>query len=149
MRDKSSFHCPEPRFISRGAADGNKHGQGWWLLPVSRNNHTITVLLYLYNTFMSVYLHLLSFIWLYESLMWPCCARIMPWFVFCLFLKNFCRNLVKTLPIIASRRNKCFITYAYFVLITDSQVHNKLYERGLDYGKRRCGISFSLSGHAH
>ena len=28
MRDTGSFHCPEPRFISRGAAEGNKHGRG-------------------------------------------------------------------------------------------------------------------------
>ena len=28
MRDIGSFHCPEPRFISRGAAEGNKHGRG-------------------------------------------------------------------------------------------------------------------------
>ena len=31
------------------------------ILPVSRNYHTLTVLLYRYNTFMPVYLHLLSF----------------------------------------------------------------------------------------
>ena len=28
MRDKGNFHCPEPRFISRGAAEGNKHARG-------------------------------------------------------------------------------------------------------------------------
>ena len=28
MRDIGSIHCPEPRFISRGAAEGTKHGQG-------------------------------------------------------------------------------------------------------------------------
>ena len=28
MRDIGSFHCTKPRFISRGAAEGNKHGQG-------------------------------------------------------------------------------------------------------------------------
>ena len=28
MRDIGSFHCPEPRFISRGEAEGNKHGRG-------------------------------------------------------------------------------------------------------------------------
>ena len=27
MRDIGSFHCPEPRFISRGAAEGKKHGR--------------------------------------------------------------------------------------------------------------------------
>ena len=37
-------------------------GKGEWLLPVSQNNHTLTVLLYRYNTFMSVHLHLLSFL---------------------------------------------------------------------------------------
>ena len=30
-----SFHFPKPRFVSRGAAEGNKYGQGDWLLPVS------------------------------------------------------------------------------------------------------------------
>ena len=28
MSDIGSFHCPEPRFISRGTAEGNKHGRG-------------------------------------------------------------------------------------------------------------------------
>ena len=28
MRDIGSSHCPEPRFISRGGAEGNKLGQG-------------------------------------------------------------------------------------------------------------------------
>ena len=28
MRDIGSFHCPEPRFISRGEAEGNKLGRG-------------------------------------------------------------------------------------------------------------------------
>ena len=27
MRDIGSFHCPKPRFISRGAAKGNKPNQ--------------------------------------------------------------------------------------------------------------------------
>ena len=36
-------------------------GKGEWLLTVSRINSTFTVLLYRYDTFMSVYLHLLSF----------------------------------------------------------------------------------------
>ena len=27
MSDIGSFHCPGPRFISRGAAHGNKHGE--------------------------------------------------------------------------------------------------------------------------
>ena len=27
MRDIDSFHCLESRFISRGAAEGNKHGR--------------------------------------------------------------------------------------------------------------------------
>ena len=27
MRDIASLHCPAPRFISRGAAEGNNHGQ--------------------------------------------------------------------------------------------------------------------------
>ena len=60
MRDIGSCDCPEPRFISIGAPEGNKLGRGV-ILPVSRNNHTLTVLLYRYNTFMPVYLHLLSF----------------------------------------------------------------------------------------
>ena len=28
FRDIGSSHCPETRFISRDAAEGNKHGQG-------------------------------------------------------------------------------------------------------------------------
>ena len=28
MRDIGSFQIPEPRFISRGAAEGNKSGRG-------------------------------------------------------------------------------------------------------------------------
>ena len=28
MMDIGSFHCPEPMFISRGATQGNKNGQG-------------------------------------------------------------------------------------------------------------------------
>ena len=55
MRDIGSFHCPEPRFISRGEAKGNKLGRG------VMNTACITVLLYRYNTFMPVYLHLLIF----------------------------------------------------------------------------------------
>ena len=61
MRAIGSFHYPETRFISRGAAEGNKPGQGGWILPVSRNKHTSTVLLYRYNIFMSVHSHLLNF----------------------------------------------------------------------------------------
>ena len=40
-----------------------------------------------------------------------------------LSLNNFCRNLVKTLSILDSRHNKCFIAYVYFMLITDSHIH--------------------------
>ena len=54
MRAKVNFHYPETRFISRGAAEGNKPGQGEWILPAPRSNHTLTVLLYRYNTFMYV-----------------------------------------------------------------------------------------------
>ena len=61
MRDTDSFHCPEPRFISRGAADGNKHERGVMDTALSRTNHTLTVLLYRYNTFMPVDLHLMIF----------------------------------------------------------------------------------------
>ena len=58
MRDIGSSHYPETRYMSSGTAEGN--GKGEWILPVSRNNHTLTVLLYRYNTFMSVHLLLLS-----------------------------------------------------------------------------------------
>ena len=61
MRDIGSFHCPEPRFISRGRAEGNKLGRGVMDTACIPHNHTLTVLLYRYNTFMPVYLHLLSF----------------------------------------------------------------------------------------
>ena len=59
MRDTGSY--PEPRFISRGAAEGNKHGQGAMETACIPHNHTLTVLLYRYSIFMPVYLHLLSF----------------------------------------------------------------------------------------
>ena len=36
--------------------------KGQWKVPVSRNNHTLTVILYRYNTFIPVYIHLLSFL---------------------------------------------------------------------------------------
>ena len=45
MRDIDSFHGPEPRFISRGPAEGNKHGKGEWLLSVSQNKHTFTFIM--------------------------------------------------------------------------------------------------------
>ena len=96
MRDIGSFHCPEPRFISRGAAEGNKHGRG---VMDTRNNHTLTVLLYRYNTFMPVYLHLF-----YDHVNRksdPPVSRLRhgssPIF------EEFCRNLVKTLSIMASK----------------------------------------------
>ena len=52
---------PETRFISRGVAEGNIHGQGALQTACVRNNHTLTVLLCRYNAFMPVHLHLLSF----------------------------------------------------------------------------------------
>ena len=58
MRDTCSFHFSEPIFISRGATEGNKHGQDECLLPVSRNKHNLTVLLDRYNTLMPAYLNL-------------------------------------------------------------------------------------------
>ena len=58
MRAIVSFHFPEPRFISRGAAEGNKPGQGVTDTACIPQKHTLTVLLYRYNTFMSVHLHL-------------------------------------------------------------------------------------------
>ena len=61
MGDIGSFHCPEPRFISRGAAKGNKHGRGVMDTACILYNHTLTVLLYRYNTFMPLYLQLLCF----------------------------------------------------------------------------------------
>ena len=62
MRDIGSFHCPEPMFILPEAKPREiSMGKGEWILPVSRNDHTLTVLLYRYNTFMPVYLHLLIF----------------------------------------------------------------------------------------
>ena len=88
MRDIGSFHCPETRFISRGAAEGNKHWRG---------NHTLTVLLYRYNTFMPVYLQLLSFYDHVNRKSDPTVSRLChgssP------ILKNFSRYLVKTLSI--------------------------------------------------
>ena len=61
MRDIGSFYCPEPRFISRGGAEGNQLRRGV-MNTACIYYHTLTVLLYRYNTFMPVYLHLLSFL---------------------------------------------------------------------------------------
>ena len=61
MRVIDSFHYPETRFISRGAAEGNKPGQGGMDTACIPKKRTLTVLLYRYNTFMSVHLHVLSF----------------------------------------------------------------------------------------
>ena len=73
-------------------------GKGQWKLSVSRNNHTLTVLLYRYNTFMFVYLHF------YDHENRKCdpavsglCHGLSPIF------EEFCCNLVKTLYIMASR----------------------------------------------
>ena len=62
MRDIGSFHCSEPRFISLGCASGNKPGLGAMETAYIPHNHTLTVLLYRYNTFMPVYVHLLNFL---------------------------------------------------------------------------------------
>ena len=43
MRDIGSFHCPEPMFISRGAAEGNKHGLGAMETAYIPHNHILTV----------------------------------------------------------------------------------------------------------
>ena len=53
------IQCPEPRSISRGAAEGNKHGPEAMETACIPHNHTLTVLLYRYNTLMPVYLHFL------------------------------------------------------------------------------------------
>ena len=116
MRDIDSFHCPEPRFISRGAVEGNKHGRG-----VSRNNHTFTVLLYRYNTFMPVYLHLLSYFHHVnrrsDLTVSRLCHGSLP--IFEEFLSSSREN-----PIYHGfEALKCFITYVYFILIMDSHVH--------------------------
>ena len=92
--DIGSFHCPEPRFISRGGAEGNKLGRGV-MNTVSRNNHTSTVLLYRYNTFMAVYLHLLGR--KSDNTVLRLCHRSSPIFA------ELNHNLVKTLSIMASR----------------------------------------------
>ena len=124
MRDKGSFHYPETRFISLGSASGNKPGLGVMETAFIPHNHILTVLiLYRYNIFMSV--HLLSFfmtVWISNvTLLCQDYAMVRR-----LTLNNFCRNLVKTLSIMASRRNKYSLhdyAYWYFVLITDNDVH--------------------------
>ena len=52
-------HSPEPRFISRGAAEGNKHLHGGMVTAFIPKNHTLTVLLYRYKY---IYLNLLRFL---------------------------------------------------------------------------------------
>ena len=49
MRDIGSFQIPEPRFMSRGAAEGNKSGLGDLETAYIPHNHNLTVLLYRYN----------------------------------------------------------------------------------------------------
>ena len=48
MRDKGRFHCPDPMFISRGAIEGIKPGQGAMETACIPKYHTLTVLLYRY-----------------------------------------------------------------------------------------------------
>ena len=51
MRGIGSFYCPEPRVISRGAAEGSKQGRGVMdrgLLSVSPNNCFIVPIQYIY-----------------------------------------------------------------------------------------------------
>ena len=86
MRDIGSFHCPE-----RGVMDTA-------CIP---KYHTLSVLLYRYNAFMPVYLHLLIFhdhVYAKVTLLCQDYAMVRR-----LSLKNFCRNLVKTLSITASK----------------------------------------------
>ena len=54
MRDIGSFHYPRPLFPEAQPREINI-GKGEWILHVSRHNHTLTVLLYRCNTFMSVH----------------------------------------------------------------------------------------------
>ena len=85
--------------------------KGQWKLPVSRNNYSLTVLLNRYNTFMPVYLHLLSFSWTCEPLMWSCFVSIMQCFVTYLWviLSYPGQNPIYHVP----GWKECFHTYAY------------------------------------
>ena len=100
MRDIGNFHCPESKFISRGAAEGNKYGRGVMDTACIPKKHTLTVLFYRYNTFMPVYLHLLSFFYHVnrksDQAVSRLCHGSSP-------LKNFCHHLGINLSIMASR----------------------------------------------
>ena len=61
MRYIGSFHYPRLGLFPEAQPGEINMGKGEWILLVCRNNHTQTDLLYRYNTFMSVHLHLLSF----------------------------------------------------------------------------------------
>ena len=62
LRVTGSFHYPETRFISRCTASVNKPGQRGMDTACIPKNYTLTVLLYRYNTVLSVHLHLMSFL---------------------------------------------------------------------------------------
>ena len=68
MREKAYSIAPSPGLFPEAQSREINLGKGQWKLPVSRNNHIITVLFYRYNTFMPVYLHLLSLIFINMSI---------------------------------------------------------------------------------
>ena len=123
-------------------------GKGEWSLPVSRNNHTLTVLLYRYNTFMSVHLHLFNF---YDHVNLLCDPAVSG---LChgssSFFEEFFRNLVKTLSIMTSRRNRYSLhNYAYIVLITvchvvlsnDSCIALNFLSSASTFGRKHCACA--------
>ena len=100
MRGIGSFYCPEHMFISRGAAEGNKRGKGAIETAFIPKNQTyFNCFLYRYNTFMSIYFHLLSFNEHVNLLCDPAssglCYGLSPTY------EEFCRILDKTLSTMA------------------------------------------------
>ena len=55
MRDIASFRLPETRFFPRGVAEGKNLVEGSWKLAMSRNNHTLSVLLCRYKHFITYF----------------------------------------------------------------------------------------------
>ena len=109
------FSLPRARFISRDAAERNKHWQGAIQgaieLPVSRNNHTLIVLLYRYNTIRPMPAYLLFMNMWISNVTLLCQDYAM---VLHLPRKNFVVNWTK--PYLSwLMMKKCFHTNAYLI----------------------------------
>ena len=123
---KYFFCIPRAFRRCRGAAEGNKHGRGEIVTDCIPKkpylNCFIVPIQYIFVRLFTLVDFLITM--RIVNLTLPCLDYAM---VRHLSLNNFCRNLVKTLFILDSRRNKCFIAYVFFILITDSQIRISCY----------------------